>query len=302
LTAIDPLTGDALWSRHDVPEGCELLGDEEVILAVPRDGTTALVVRATDGQLLGRCELPSKRDRLAVLGRRVATWSGGDERPVLRLLDPWQRREVWSREFPAGSKLARIAGEGPAEAAVLDPRGNFRVLSLADGAARVDARIEPVAGLLDVLVLRSPERYLLAARQSRPAIDKPEERIAYPLTLGGQGEIVSGALYAFDRATGALAWETKLDQRGLDVSQSPHWPILALGERFYFQGENGLRRYETRVTCLDKRDGRVLFEEKGPLSGGTLQIVPDAGAHSLDVRTGRSVTRLVFTGQPWPGR
>src|SRR5262249_53447876 len=156
------------------------------------------------------------------------TWSGGDERQTLRVFDPWLRRDVWTRNFPAGSKLSRLGPNegGVDEAAVLDPQGNFLLLSLADGRPTVEMRINPPAGLLDIQVLRSRERYLLIAKQSPPAAaigkpgDKPAEKMTYPLSMGGQVEIVSGTLYVFDRATGALRGETPLEQRGLDLSQS----------------------------------------------------------------------------------
>ncbi len=318
LTAVDPSSGAALWSRHDVPQGCELLGDDEVILAVPRDSTTATVYRAADGRELGRCEVPDKRDRVAVLGRHVATWTGDDERQTLRLLDPWRGRDVWTREFPAGSKLSRIGPQaasarglgsqetGVPEVGVLEPQGNFAVLSLADGRPRVSARLKPPANLLDIHVLRSDDRYLLLAKQTPPApaaaADKPAERIMYPLTLGGQAELVSGTLYGLDRATGAVRWEHSIEQRGIDLSQAAHWPILVLAERVYYQGEKVPRRYEMKVTCLDRRDGRTVFEETSPLAGSQLQVVPDASSHSIEVRTGNSFTRLVFTGKPWPSK
>ncbi len=146
---------------------------------------------------------------------------------------------------------------------------------------------------------------MLLARQSLPApvaADKPAERIVYPLTLGGQAELVSGTLYGLDGTTGAVRWQTAIEQRGLDLSQAAHWPILVLAERVYYQGEKVPRRYEMKVTCLDRRDGRTVFEETSPLAGSQLQVVPDAAGHSLEVRTGNSVTKLVFTGKPWPAK
>jgi outer membrane protein assembly factor BamB len=301
VMAVDPLTGETLWTRHDVPRGCELLGDDEVILAVPRDSTAAMVLRATDGRELGRCEVPDKRDRLAVLGRRIVTWQGDDERQTLKLLDPWKGDVTWSREFSAGTKLSRV---GLDEAGVLDPQGNFTVVALANGEPKFRARVKAPANLVDIHVMRSRERYVLLAKQSAPAVaaDKAAEKVVYPMTLGGQVEMVSGTLYSFDRATGELQWQTALDQRGFDLSQSPHWPIVVFAERVYYQSEKATRRYETKVTCLDKRDGRVVFEETTPQAGSQLQVLADAATHSIELRTGRSTTKLIFTGKAEPAK
>ncbi len=54
LTCADPLTGDVMWTRKNVPVGSDVFGDEELLFVAPPDGGEALVVRALDGELLGR--------------------------------------------------------------------------------------------------------------------------------------------------------------------------------------------------------------------------------------------------------
>jgi outer membrane protein assembly factor BamB len=234
----------------------------------------------------------------------VITWQGDDAGRTLKMLDPWKGAVVWAREFPGGAKLSRL---GLDEAGMLEPDGSFSIFSLVDGAPKFRARLRAPERLLDIQVTRSHDRYLLLAKQSPPAVEaapekggekKAAEKMVYPLSLGGQVEMISGTLYSFDRATGELKWQTPLEQRGYDLSQSPHWPILVLAERVYYQSENAVRRYETKVTCLDKRDGRVVFEEVSPQAGSQLQVIPDASSHSIELRTGRSTTKLIFTGKP----
>jgi outer membrane protein assembly factor BamB len=80
LLVVDPVTGQVLWVREDLPAGCEVFGDEQYVFVLPParpaaadpfgnppTGTPsteppqrreAMVFRALDGQLLGRRAVP----------------------------------------------------------------------------------------------------------------------------------------------------------------------------------------------------------------------------------------------------
>ena len=46
LRCVDPISGETLWSRTDIPAGCELFGDDEFVLAAERRRSVALRDRA----------------------------------------------------------------------------------------------------------------------------------------------------------------------------------------------------------------------------------------------------------------
>ena len=80
LVVVDPVTGQVLWVREDLPAGCEVFGDEQYIFVLPSaqpatadpfgnpptgmaageppQRREAMVFRALDGQLLGRRGVP----------------------------------------------------------------------------------------------------------------------------------------------------------------------------------------------------------------------------------------------------
>ncbi len=56
--AVDPLSGDPLWVRQDIPPGSEVFGDEQYLFVLSPGSDEASVYRATDGQLLGTRKVP----------------------------------------------------------------------------------------------------------------------------------------------------------------------------------------------------------------------------------------------------
>ena len=71
LRCVDPVSGETLWSRTDVPQGCELFGDDQFVLAANGSEAALYVIRMSDGQLVERRELP-ETPWLLTAGRNVA--------------------------------------------------------------------------------------------------------------------------------------------------------------------------------------------------------------------------------------
>jgi hypothetical protein len=227
------------------------------------------------------------------------TWLGRDDRQVLALLDPWRKKERWRLEFAAGAKMARL---GQDEVGVLDPQGRFIVLSLPSGKAVLEAKLQPRREVIDILALRSRDSYVLVVKQPIPAAPAGSEPdVIFPLSMGGRTEMVTGTLYGFDRKTGKQVWASSVVQQGLDLSQGESVPVLVFAQRSYSR-KSGPGRYQGRILCLDKRDGRVLHEETLDQSVGQMQVVADAANHAVEIRTTRGGTKLTFTGKPTSGK
>jgi outer membrane protein assembly factor BamB len=298
LVAVDPLSGETLWTRYDVPRGSELWGDSEVILAVPPESSEARVLRASDGQELARREVPSARDRVATIGRYVVTWRSHDRGSELAAVDPWKNGTAWKREFAAGAKMVRA---GTDQAAVLEPQGKFAVVSLADGKSVLDTTLEPQRDLIDVLALRWRGGWVLVGKQTVPApAAGAEPDMIYPISMGGRAELVTGKVYGFDRG-GKQLWSRTVIQQGLDLGQPADTPVLVFAQRTYTR-KAGPARQDGKILCLDKRDGRVLYEENLDQTVGQLQMVADAANHAVEIRHPRAGTKLTFTGKPLPAK
>ncbi|MGA2064712.1 MAG: PQQ-binding-like beta-propeller repeat protein [Thermoguttaceae bacterium] len=186
LEVVDPVTGQTLWVREDLPAGCEVFGDEQYIFVLlpwrpatpnpyaysaPAYSATAelpqrreaMVLRALDGQLLGKRTVPFPKngdpfggvrpDRnvrnvfqetgMATIGRYVLLWDTEPTGAELTLLDPWQETAAaerrWSRTFTAGARASLVGGEA---VGVLQPDGHFVLLGLPDGRTIADTNLQ----------------------------------------------------------------------------------------------------------------------------------------------------------------
>jgi hypothetical protein len=102
LMCVQPLTGEVLWIRKNVPAGCHLFGDEEVLLAAPPDGAEALVLSAIDGELLGKRHVAPFDQRIALSGRKVLEWRPLNGKPAIAL-------RIASSEIPSSCATAIAA-------------------------------------------------------------------------------------------------------------------------------------------------------------------------------------------------
>ena len=98
---VDPLSGDTLWIRHDMPLGCDLFGDDQYILALPPSGEAATVLRALDGEILGTRKAPRMVHRQAFSDGKEATVFGRLEETCLTTLG--RKLLLW---WPEGNQPA----------------------------------------------------------------------------------------------------------------------------------------------------------------------------------------------------
>ncbi|MSR59868.1 MAG: hypothetical protein EXS05_19890 [Planctomycetaceae bacterium] len=293
LLMLEPLTGKPLWVRDGLTPGSELFGDEEFAFVVPPEATDAAMYRVLDGELQGTRPLPPLADRLDLVGRNAIAWQTSDGKRLLWVRDVPTERVVWKHEFADAALVALIEGR---EAAVLEPNGRFRVLSLADGKTLLDSAVEPSATVQQIIVLKSPEHYVLIGHE-------PFANGNFQWTqLPPQSVHVNGNVHGFDRATGKKLWTTSIERQGLDLSQPANLPILtflsvSLERRKNAAGVDS----QFSLLCLDKRTGRIVYSDKQanePLY--YVDFAVDIDAAQIELRLFRSTVRLTFTGKPWP--
>ncbi len=163
LECVDPLTGALLWVRRDIPPGSDLFGDDEVLLVVPPGASEAQVLRPRDGSLLGKCNVPPESERMATIGRRVLQANATRGKLKLKLVDPWEKSEIWARSFNASRKTRMLDGN---MMGVMDTSGRFVLLSLIDGLALIDEQLEAEPRLKDIYLMRDSDRYFLITNSS----------------------------------------------------------------------------------------------------------------------------------------
>jgi len=319
LIAVEPITGEILWVRHDIPWTSLLFGDEQYVFARPLDKREAMVFRATDGELLGKRKFPPfggtepvalvpgiravsfgefEATGFATLGRNVLGWHAEGSRRVLELFDVWQQRHLWPpRKFDAGAKACIVGHEA---VGVLQRDGRFVLLNLPDGRTLVDVKLEPEKSLQEIVVLPWGDRYILVTHGPRP--DGAANRLPMQPLPGTLPKLIShGRVYAFDRQ-GKLLWPkpAEIDDQHLLMHQPGRLPVLIFGCQVYRREPNKPGRYRVSILCLDKRTGRKLPEQTFDNTTSVFQVVGDPKKHTVEFHLQRNTVTMTFTDQPIP--
>lgn len=258
LMAVEPLTANLLWSRDDLPAGCDLIGDRDRILATPANEKQTSAFRAIDGKLLERRSAIPKSERLAVLGGRLLRWEAEAKPPRCGLFDPWDQKYVWQCELGADTLLS-VAGESAV--GIVEPAGDVTLLDIADGSELLTGKVDALKEVDDVTLFRFDDVLVLATNE--PEDDNLGRMIA--MRGFGGGKMVNGKLYGLDAASGKLLWSTPIAHQQLRVDQPTGIPIIIGCNRY--QKRVKLKNNSTRseppqllLKCIDCRDGRVLHD------------------------------------------
>jgi outer membrane protein assembly factor BamB len=307
LLALDPLTGATLWTWHGLPQGAEVFGDNDAVIIAPPDGSNAVVLRTTDGQRLGRCNVPSADHRAGYHGRRVLTWRSADAsngKLEILLADPWKGQDEVLGEFTAvGLKGTTVNDEA---LAIYEPNGRFRVLSLADGRKLIDERLEPEASLGDIVVEATPDQFLLVARHGTPHSQLNNQQYM-PMNMQGfdaSVQLVSGNVYAFSRATGKRLWSVPalVEHEYMVVDQGQQLPVVLFMRPPRRDAPQVGGEGQGRILCLDRRNGRALLDEDVPLQINNyhFSITGDRQTNTISLNASNHTFTLQFTDDPVP--
>lgn len=316
LVAVDPLTGESLWVRQDIPANSEVFGDEEFIFVLPPDQDEAMVFRALDGELLGKRRVPRPKSQdasnvdtldrsvyspfhhtgMATLGRCVLTWDANPKERELSLFDPWEQRPVWpSRKFAAGSKACLV---GETAIGVFEPSGHFVLLSLPDGRAIADLKLTPEPSLSEIVVTRLGGQYFLLAHDARPRARMDRHPIQ-PLPGTLYQPIRRGRLYAIDRQ-GKSTWPSPavIEDQHLLLNQPAGLPVLVFACQKYEQRKEGQMWAKTWVLGVDRRCGRIVYDKDTQNTTMTLDLIGDTDQKTVELRMQNTTVVLRFTDKP----
>jgi outer membrane protein assembly factor BamB len=298
IVCVDPLSGQTLWERTlpqaDIPQHAEIFGDDELIFVADgrSDSKTdeALVLSATDGRLLGRRKVGSADRRWATHGRRVLAVDVENSVASLRLFDAWEGpKALWSKRVSNGSRGFLIDAE---ELAVLESSGQFTVVSLASGKTRFAVPLESEPSMTWIQVVRSDEQYLLLASQENPT--SPGGGVSALQTAQSIPQRgMHGRVYASDRATGKLQWQSPafVSHHCLPAEQPAESPLL-----MFVANRTANNKVTTNLLVLDRRTGRNVAEKGWDGQSTTCDIVVDAAKQTATISVMGSTSRS-FTFQ-----
>ncbi len=257
LVVVDPFSAKVLWSRDDLPAGCDLIGDRERIFATSSNDEQTTVFRAIDGKLLDRSPAFPRSERLAIFGGLLLRSETDAKPPRCGLFDVWRQRYVWERELGADSQLAMA---GNSTLGIVNPTGAITLLDVVDGTEKLTGKVDALKKLDDMALLQFDDVFVLATNV--PDDDNPGRMIAVQ-GLGG-AKPVNGKLFGLDAATGKLLWSVPIANQQLRVDQPSGVPVLIACNRYQtrVKMKNNSFRSEAQflLKCIDCRDGRVLHD------------------------------------------
>jgi outer membrane protein assembly factor BamB len=351
VIAADPLTGQPLWIRHNVPSKSELFGDDQYVFVVPSDPSAAdtgddpfasptvivdsngagkqpnmveaLVLRASDGQLLGRRRVPRgnpisygntdglersiyssfQASGLTTFGRNLLTWQrdkdkDGKEQRVLAFRDPWENRDLWPVRTFAAESLACLVGREAV--GVLEPDGHFLLLAIPDGQTIAEVKLPAEPKWTEIFAIRSGDQYFLMTHDARLRPGVPQATVQ-PIPGSLFHPVRRGRLYAID-LKGKLCWPAPAvitDQHFL-VQQAADVPVLTCACQMYRPNLIGPMTVQVAVLAIDKRTGRVVLDDKATNSSMSFDVVADPQRKVVSLRIPPGDIQLKYTDDPWP--
>lgn len=314
VALLDPATGRVLWQRHGVAPGMEWIADAEYLCGCTTSGRGSVVLSLAGGRLLEQCDLPDRRQRLPVAGRRIVAVHSIDELPGrftarrvrLELVDPVNSRLVSLGEFPGESRAVET---GDGRLAVMTPDGLLTVLDLGDGEVVLQTSLpDPPRRFERLLVKAWHDRYLVLAGGSDEAdADDLSASALQPLLAGPVAmPPLSGSIWAVGRTSGELLWPAAavVERQYLLPRQPEAAPVMIFCR--LLPSETTARESLLSVLCLDKRTGHAVVEDERvpihPHQAFGCQVVADAATHSVTIAGGEGGDRLqlLFTGQSMP--
>lgn len=298
LKCVDPLSGETLWMRTDVPAGCELFGDGELVFAAEVLERKAHVLRMVDGERLGERSLPNF-PWMMTAGRNVAQrsirGSGKERKMYLRIVDVEAERVLLESEYDDQAQMSVVE---PQAVAVYEPSGRFQLLDVRAGRVRIDAELQPFTDLQSIkTMVAGKDLYLMVSSSS---LSKEFQSISQP-----ENPLINGLVYAFDMESGAALWPgpAVVRNRGVVLAQPTDIPVLVFVDRKVNRTSGAAATSQIRILCVDKATGRTVYrnDDLRVNSVNRLRIRTDRQTTAaVVVEMNGAEVKLTTSDRPWP--
>ncbi len=295
LRCVNPVNGETLWTRTDLPVGCELFGDDQFVLAASPDEGTMHVLKISDGELIARRKLV-KTPWLITAGRNLAQLLDTKHRDLpqktLRILDAVSGATLLESNFEPSVRMTTLE---PGIVAAVDASGSFHVIDVRAAKLLLDEQLALSAVPRAIAAMKSGDQLFVGiSGPARQLLSRPINEAEYPL--------IDGQLFAFDLREGKTAWPgpALIEQRGIAVSQPEELPILVFVDRLLKRDAGGAGA-KLRLLCLDKQTGATIYrnDHLPDTSGSNFRIHT---AHDKSpiviIDTSAQSIRLTFTDEP----
>jgi outer membrane protein assembly factor BamB len=284
IEGVDPLTGEELWTRGDVPVQADWRAEGEILYG--SDDGRAFACRAADGVTAPAGHPFGRFASHAVcwLGATLLLADAEDERELLlRRYDVRNGKDLWQRRFPARSLVLR--DDARLYTGAVDPAGKVTILDALAGRELLRAKVtaQHLNKITEVRLAADDERFYLlfgtGAAQDTPGFISIAASYLRPVP-------VNGMLYAFQRATGRLCWFNPVENQTLLLDQMERLPLLLFtGQRNSAPNPNGQEMQQALFSSMDKVTGKFIVHDRAIANGSdflhALLVHPGAGTIDL---------------------
>jgi outer membrane protein assembly factor BamB len=316
IVGLDPISGETLWVRQDFPAVCDIFGDDEYVFVLTTDEEEISVLRADDGELVGKRKIPRYANQqqmpngkmqtvysrlegmyLAVLGRNLLYWWQDGNNRVLKLIDPLDGRNLWERKFSVNSRACMADEEA---LAIFSPSGQFTLISLPDGRQIAEKKLDAEPSLTSLELMKADEGYFLVVGGNPGRGNMPPVQPMPNHQYRTYNPIISGKLYAIDRQ-GNFPWPqpTEISKQLLLPDQPRQLPLVIFACQHYLQkGNQG--QWKPQVMCVDKRSGRVVYKQAFDGHTPLFRVGFDQEKKTVTLTMQKDTITLTYTDAPIP--
>ncbi len=291
LTCLDTASGAVRWARTDVPAQMTVFGDGEQLYLAEHNGAEGIrrvrAVRLADGAPVAIPDATAAyAHRVRVVGRRLLVSEEGPNREMhLRLYDLPTGKDVWAKDFPAGSVL--LAAPLAEWAGVAAPDGTVTVVDLEAGRELLRLALDRrhLEKVTAAQVFADAEQIYVALQGPGDGITKILDGPNPFFRAGLASAPVHGVLYAFDRSSGTLHWYSTTPAQSILLERFDELPLILCAATGARQGLGpGEAVGYVAFRSIDKRTGKVVCNRDSQQVGEpfhTLQLDPRGGIVDL---------------------
>jgi outer membrane protein assembly factor BamB len=230
LTALDPVTGTALWTKTDISSRARVFGDEQFVYLVDvgnnRRASSSRALRGRDGNAVDIPDFAAayQHHQRILDGRLLVSENDSSGRLVVRLYDIQSGKDLWKQLLPAGAIVLRA--EEPELTAFVDPDGKLTVFDLNSLQQIFAAQVKPehLKDVKDGLLLRDARQYY--ALFNRKNDGNANIQGPWANVFGLRTEPVNGWVYAFERPSGKLGWRADVPHQLVLLEQFQELPMV----------------------------------------------------------------------------
>jgi hypothetical protein len=267
LRALNTMDGQPLWERQGIPLASTIFGDEDYVFVLPPNKQEALVFRALDGEPLGTRKVDRRENQANSQAPRVVTSEGNVQNDFLA---SYGRNLLFWRS-KGGRRIPELYDVWE-QKSVWTGKG----YSSKSRCALINREL---LGILDsngkFTLLRVPEGRTVVEAQF-----EPESNLA--------------DLYVIPSEDGYLVLTNSVPRLSLN---SVH--TQAVGNQSDVQ-TNNQGRFKMALQMIDKRTGRVVYDNKDMPESHFLHVNADASKKTLQLLMQSKSLTFSFTDKAWP--